>query len=102
MSNISFTSPFVYRFTHDEGSLSTAWSEILPASVAPEKRVSVIVQNKDTSISIEIHLGLSDTVADGGINLAAGASLTLDNYKGAIQARSASGTPVVHVASAIV
>lgn len=100
--NISISAPFVPFFTHEEGSLSTSWVEILPTSVAPERRVSLIIQNKDSSISIEVHLGPDTNTANGGLNLAAGASLTLDSYKGAVQARSASGTPIVHIAYAIV
>lgn len=98
--NISISAPFVPKFTHSEGSLTTSWVEILPASVTPERRVSLIIQNKDSSISIEVVLNDSSTTGSGGLNLAAGASLTLDSYKGAVQARSASGTPIVHVAYA--
>ena len=100
--NITISAPFVPRFFHSEGSLSTSWSEVLAASVVPEKRVSLIIQNKDSSISVEIHLGDSGATAAGGLNLAAGASISLDSYKGAVQARSASGTPIVHIAYAIV
>ena len=98
--NISISSPFVPFFVHAEGSLTTDWVEILPASVVPERRVSLIIQNKDTSIAIEIVLNDSTSTSTGGLLLAAGASLSLDSYKGAVQARSASGTPVVHIAYA--
>lgn len=101
-ANISITAPFVPRFTHDEGSLTTSWVEVLPASVTPEKRVALIVQNKDTAITIEVHLGPAANTAAGGLNLAPGASLSLDSYKGAVQARSASGTPIIHIAYGIV
>lgn len=100
--NINISAPFVPRFYHSEGALSTSWSEVLAASVVPEKRVSLIIQNKDASIAVEIHLGASGATSAGGLNLAAGASISLDSYKGAVQARSASGTPVLHVAYAIV
>lgn len=102
MSNIAINSPFVPVFTHDEGSLTTAWTEVLPASVTPEKRVSLIVQNKDSSITVEVHLGPAANTANGGLNLAPGASISLDSYKGAVQARSASGTPILHIAYGIV
>jgi hypothetical protein len=98
--NISISSPFVPYFTHAEGSLSTSWAEVLPASVTPERRVSLIIQNKDASIAIEVVLNDDASTATGGLNLAAGASLSLDSYKGAVQARSASGTPVIHIAFA--
>ena len=101
-SNITISSPFLPRFTHNEGTLTTSWSEVLAASVTPEKRVALIVQNKDASIAVEIHLGSSGATAAGGLNLAPGASISLDSYKGAVQARSASGTPVLHVAYGII
>lgn len=101
-SNIQISSPFVPFFTHGEASLSTSWAEILPASVTPEKRIALIVQNKDASITIEVYLGPSSGTASGGLNVAPGASISLDSYKGAVQARSASGTPIVHIAYGIV
>lgn len=101
-ANISITSPFVPVFTHAEGSLTTSWVEVLPASVTPEKRVALIIQNKDTAITVEVHLGPAANTANGGLNLAPGASISLDSYKGAVQARSASGTPIIQVAFGIV
>lgn len=101
-SNISITAPFLPRFTHSEGSLTTSWSQVLPASVTPEKRISLIVQNKDSAITVEVHLGPAANTANGGLNLAPGASISLDSYKGAVQARSASGTPILHIAYGIV
>ena len=101
-SNIQISSPFVPVFTHSEGSISTTWSQVLPASVTPEKRIALIVQNKDASITVEVHLGPAANTANGGLNLAPGASISLDSYKGAVQARSASGTPILHIAYGIV
>ena len=101
-SNIQISSPFVPVFTHEEGSLTTSWVEVLPASVTPEKRIALIIQNKDSSITIEVHLGPDTNTANGGLNLAPGASISLDSYKGAVQARSASGTPILHIAYGIV
>lgn len=101
-ANISITAPFVPVFTHTEGSLSTSWVEVLPASVTPEKRIALIIQNKDSSITMEVHLGPAANTANGGLNLAPGASISLDSYKGAVQARSASGTPTLHIAYAVI
>lgn len=98
-ANISITAPFVARFTHSDVTLSTTFAEVLPASVTPEKRVSLILQNKDASIAAEIILNGSGTA---GLVLAAGASLSLDSYKGAVRAKSASGTPTLHIAYATV
>jgi len=100
MANIQISSPFLPSFTHAEGSLTTSWVEVLPASVTPERRISLIIQNKDAAIAIEVVLNNSTSTATGGLNLAAGASISLDNYKGAVQARSASGTPIIHIAFA--
>ncbi len=98
-SNISISAPFVPRFTHADVTLSTSFSEVLAASVTPEKRVSLIIQNKDASIAAEIILNGSGST---GLILAAGATLSLDSYKGAVQAKSASGSPVLHIAYAVI
>ncbi len=98
-SNISITAPFVPRFTHADVTLSTTAAEVLAASVTPEKRVSLIIQNKDASIAAEIILNSSGST---GLILAAGASLSLDSYKGAVRAKSASGTPTLHIAYAVI
>ena len=99
MSNISISSPFVPAFIHSDVTLSTTATEVLPASVTPEKRVSLILQNKDASIAAEIILNGSGST---GLILAAGASLSLDSYKGAVRAKSASGTPTLHIAYAVI
>lgn len=99
MANISISSPFVPAFVHADVTLSTTVAQVLPASVTPEKRVSLIIQNKDAAIAAEIILNASGST---GLILAAGASLSLDSYKGAVRAKSASGTPTLHIAYAIV
>lgn len=99
MSNISISSPFVPAFIHADVALSTTAAEVLPASVTPEKRVSLIIQNKDASIAAEIILNGSGST---GLILAAGATLSLDSYKGAVRAKSASGTPTLHIAYAVI
>lgn len=99
MSNISISTPFVPAFIHSDVTLSTTATEVLPASVTPEKRVSLILQNKDASIAAEIILNGSGST---GLILAAGASLSLDSYKGAVRAKSASGTPTLHIAYAVI
>jgi hypothetical protein len=99
MSNISISSPFVPAFIHADVTLSTSFSQVLAASVTPEKRVSLIIQNKDTSIPVEIILNVSGSA---GLILAAGASLSLDSYKGAVQAKSASGSPTLHISYAVI
>lgn len=99
MSNISISAPFVPSFTHADVALSTTVAQVLPASVTPEKRISLIIQNKDASIAAEIILAGSGST---GLILAAGASLSLDSYKGAVRAKSASGTPTLHIAYAII
>lgn len=99
MSNISISAPFVPSFTHADVALSTTAAEVLAASVTPEKRVSLIIQNKDAIHAAEIILNGSGST---GLILAAGASLSLDSYKGAVRAKSASGTPTLHIAYAII
>lgn len=99
MANISIQAPFVPSFIHADVTLSTSFAQVLPASVTPEKRVSLIVQNKDASIAAEIILAGSGSA---GLILAAGATLSLDCYKGAIQAKSVSGAPTLHIAYAVI
>lgn len=98
-SNISISSPFVPYFSHTDVTLSTTMSVVLAASVTPERRVSLIIQNKDASIAAEIVLNDTGTT---GLILAAGATLSLDSYKGAVLAKSASGTPTLHIAYAVI
>lgn len=99
MSNISISTPFVPAFIHADVTLSTTATQVLAASVTPEKRVSLILQNKDASIAVEIILAGSGST---GLILAAGASLSLDSYKGAVRAKSASGAPILHIAYAVI
>jgi hypothetical protein len=103
-SNVSITAPFVPRFFHqDSATLSTSYAEVLARSSVPEKRVNLVLQNQDSALAIYIRLSsTSESNTSGGLLLAAGASLSLDSYKGAVSAMAPSGAPVLHIAYATI
>lgn len=105
MPIIQTSSPFIGKFTHTEGTLTGTgtWDEVLPALTNPTaKRINLIIQNKDDTDTIQVHFGPAANATAGGLNLAPGAAISLDNYKGAVQAQPIAGTPVIHVAYSIV
>lgn len=97
MSNIKVSSPFLRKFIHNDVTVSDEYIYILGYPVIPEKRIVVILQNQGAN-SAKIVLNAEGTE---GLNLAAQASISIDNYNGVIRAFSEDGT-VIHVAYSVV
>lgn len=101
-SNVSITAPFVPRFYHSDATMTGSYSEVLARSAVPEKRVNLVLQNQDSTLAIYVRLAGSADTNTGGLLIAAGATLSLDSYKGAVQAMAPSGSPILHIAYATV
>ena len=101
-SNVSISAPFVPRFYHNNATMTGSYAQVLAASVVPEKRVNLVLQNQDSTLAIMVRLAGSSDTNTGGLMIAAGASLSLDSYKGAVQAMATSGTPTLHIAYATI
>jgi predicted metal-dependent TIM-barrel fold hydrolase len=102
MANIAFSTPFTRSFTHANHSVTTTKSKILDVvepSDSLNKRVMVVVQNKDTSTNVDI---IFNSVATVGLTLLPNQSCTIENYNGVVFAKSAAGTITVHTAVALV
>lgn len=100
MAQIQVSSPFLRSISHADVTVGTAKSQILvPPTNISEKRIVVIVQNQSSSATIEVIGNATDTV---GIQVAPLASLSLDNYNGALYAFSTSAGTTVHIAIASV
>ena len=101
-SNLQISAPYVPRFYHADAVVTGSYAEVLARSVVPEKRVNLILQNQDSTLAIFVRLSAIGDTNSGGILIAAGATLSLDSYKGAVLAMAPSGSPTLHVAYATV
>lgn len=97
MANISFSSPFIRGFTHQDHTASTLETMFLAPAVTPERRVIVIVQNKSTTAMIQVILSESGSV---GIAVPPLGNISLDNYNGAVSVISTEESPI-HIAYAV-
>lgn len=96
MSNIKFSSPFLRKFTHEDTVISTSWATVLPAAIAPQRRIVVLIQNK--SDTTNLYVALDETATDG-ILVPIKSNISLDNYNGIIRLKS-DGSVLAHVAYA--
>lgn len=100
MSQIQVSSPFLRSISHTDVTVGTSKSLILAAPTnISEKRIVVLVQNQSSSATIEVIGNATDTV---GISVAPGATLSFDNYNGALYAVSTAAGTTVHIAIASV
>jgi len=99
-SQIQLSSPFLKSISHSDVTVGTTKSQIVvaPTNIS-EKRIVVIVQNKSTSATIQVIGNATDAV---GISVAPLASLSLDNYNGALYAVSTAAGTTVHIATSSV
>lgn len=97
MGNIQFSSPFLHNFVHATLSVDTAASTILDAPVAPQRRISVIIQNQHATAIIRVRFSESGTE---GFLIRPYESISLDNYNGHIRVSSDTTATPVHVAFA--
>jgi hypothetical protein len=94
-SHVKISSPFIKNFEHANYTTSTAITKFVDKADAYKRRVSVIIQNQSAN---GIYFN-SDGGATG-ILIAAGFTLSFDNYNGAIWLKGTSGGENVHVAIA--
>lgn len=99
MGQIQISSPILKSLTHSETSVTTSPTQVLAPLATAAKRVIVLVQNKSTSININVVGNSTDTV---GIIVPPLSNISIDNYNGGIWAFSDSGTVTVHVATSVV
>lgn len=99
MANISFSTPFIRGFVHEDAVAGTAVSTLLPTAVTPIRRVIVIVQNKSASETIQVILNESDTA---GILIPPLGNISLDNYNGIVRVVASAESTLVHIAYATV
>ena len=101
MAQIQISTPFLRSITHlPDASVGTTKSLILSAPTnISEKRIVVIVQNKSSTVTIQVIGNANDSI---GLAVPPLGSIKLDNYNGLLYAVStAAGTPV-HIAYASV
>ncbi len=96
MSNIKFSSPFLRQFIHDDLTVGTNWVTALPAAIAPQRRVVVVIQNKSDTTSLFV--ALNETATEG-LLVPIKSNVSLDNYNGVVRLKS-DGSVTAHVAYA--
>lgn len=96
MSNLAFSSPFLRKFNHDDLTVGTNWVVALPAAVAPQRRVVVVIQNKSDTTAL--YVALNETSTEG-LLVPIKSNVSLDNYNGIVRLKS-DGSVVAHVAYA--
>lgn len=99
MANIAFSTPFTKSFTHSDIQSDTSPTQILAATAAHQKRVMLVIQNKDAAAIVQVIFNSTDTV---GLELQPNQSCTLENYNGAVYAFSDVDDSVIHIAVALV
>jgi len=97
MSHFKFSSPLLRGFTHATVSIGTSASIALDAAVTPIRRVAVIIQNQHASAVLTVRFSETGTA---GFNVAAGETISLDNYNGHIRCSSDTAATPVHIAYA--
>jgi hypothetical protein len=98
MANITFSTPFLRGFTHQELTAGTSAATLLAQAVTPERRVIVIVQNKSASETIQVILASTGSV---GILVPPLGNISLDNYNGAVRVIASAASTPVHIAYAV-
>lgn len=99
MANISFSTPFLRGFTHQDLTAGTTASTLLATAVTPVRRVVTIIQNKSTTATIQVILDDTGTV---GILVGPLGNISLDNYNGIVRVIASAAATPVHVAFATV
>jgi hypothetical protein len=97
MSHFKFSSPLLRSFTHATVSVGTSSGVALDAAITPIRRVAVIVQNQHATAVVTVRFSESGTE---GFQVAAGQSISLDNYNGHIRCSSTVAATPVHIAYA--
>lgn len=94
-SFVKISSPFIKNFEHANHTATTSYVKVVDKADAYKRRVSVIIQNQGTT-----SIYFNSDGGSSGIVVAAGFTLSFENYNGAIWVKGASGGEVVHIALA--
>ena len=87
MSHVKISAPFVKKFEHQNIMAVGAYTEVVPKADAYKRRVSVIIQNQGaTPVFFN-----SDGNSSSGILVAAGFTLSFENYNGSIWIKGTGG-----------
>jgi len=97
MSHFAFSSPLLRGFTHSTVSVGTSATTVLDHAPTPTRRVAVIIQNQHASAVITVRFSESGSE---GFKVAAGETISLDNYNGHIRCVSDTAATPVHIAYA--
>ncbi len=95
-SHTSFSTPALRKLTHlPDYTCTTSYTQVLAARVLPERRVVVLIQNKDTTAVLEV---VFDSTGDDGILVAPSQTITVENYNGPIRLKSTVNGSIAHIA----
>lgn len=90
---------FTRSFTHSDVTATTTATTHLNALEAKDgRRIHLLIQNQHASEVLEVILNASGTQ---GINLAAGATFSIENYCGPVRLKANAGTITTHIAYAV-
>lgn len=94
-SFVKISSPFVKKYEHSNVVATTSYVKSVEKAEAHQRRISVIIQNQGTT-SVFFNSDGGNT----GIAIAAGFTISFENYNGAIWLKGANGGETVHIAIA--
>lgn len=95
-SYVSFSTPALRKLTHLANyTCTTSYVEVLSARVLPERRVIVIIQNRDASAVLEVVL---DSTGSDGLLIQPKETISLENYNGVVRLKSDTGGSIAHIA----
>lgn len=93
-SFVQFSSPALKKLTHFDINVTDAgFTQVLAVPTIPSRRIIVIVQNK-SAVNIEVVFGTDGS----GILVLPNQLISMDNYNGVVNCKSASGSSLVHIA----
>lgn len=95
MSIIQTSSPFLRSMVHLDTTVGTSTTTILAKPAVGEKRILVVIQNKNTSGNI--YVVLSDT-GDAGILVQPLQLISIDNWNGIVRCNADSTGTNIHIA----
>jgi hypothetical protein len=99
MSHFKFSSPLIRGFSHADYTAGLTAAVLLDASIQPERRVMVIIQNKSTTVNIQVMLS---SIGAAGIIIPPLGSITIENYSGHVRVSASAASTPVHIAYAVV
>lgn len=95
-SYVSFSTPALRKLTHlPNYTCTTSYVEVLSARVLPERRVIVIIQNRDTTAKLEV---VFDSTGSDGLIIPPEQTISIENYNGVVRLKSDTGGSIAHIA----